>query len=272
LISVGGSILESRWYTVDGGITNHTFAGTAGNITQVAWDALAEGNVNLIVYLNDTIGNIVSDEVIIIKDTTAPSIQIITPIVSGVYGNSAPLFVVEISDNYIVDSMWYSFNNESTNYMFTTNGTITQAAWNPFLSGSVNIIFYAVDSVGNLNSKEILLQKDVINPVITILEPEMNGIFGRFAPAFQISVDDINLDEVWYTLNGLNDIAVPLFTGALSQTVWESLPDGPITLTFSANDTAGNIGLRNVIIYKDLGEPSPPDQPDIMLIFIIIGV
>ena len=224
-------------------------------------------------YLNDTIGNVVFDEISFTKDTIEPSISIISPVMGGVFGSNSPSFVVELSDNHIVDAMWYSLGvgNDTTYFMFTNNGTINQIAWNAFSNGSVNIIFYVNDSAGNMNSNEVFVRKDIIAPVITILIPEINEIFGRFAPAFQILIDDINLDQVWYSLNGLNNIAVTQFTGALSQTIWESLPEGPINLIFSANDTGGNIASRNVIIYKDLGV-SGPDQPDMTWVFIMIGI
>lgn len=99
--------------------------------------------------------------------------------------------------------------------------------------------------------------EDTIAPIITIISPNPNDEFGTTAPAYEISINEPHLDQIWYTLNdGVTAIKNILLTDSIDQSVWDSLPLGSVTLTFYANDTSGNIGIKSVGIVKlSSGEP-----------------
>ena len=60
--------------------------------------------------------------------------------------------------------------------------------------------------------------------------------------------------------------------GFINLTLWESLPEGLITISFYAKDKAGNIGINQVIIIKDL----PDEEPEPVIfgydVFIMICI
>jgi len=58
--------VDTMWYTLDGGETNYTFI-TNGTINQAAWDILPEGLVTLGFHANDTLGNLGTSVVTVIK-------------------------------------------------------------------------------------------------------------------------------------------------------------------------------------------------------------
>ena len=270
-ISVNGSNLESKWYTLDEGFTNFTFTGLNGYIDQTAWEALPNGIVTIKFYLNDTLGNLGFDEVSVVKDTLVPNMLIVSPSSNTLFADSAPDFIIEINDNYMIGSSWYTIDNGATNFTFSTNGTINQNAWDVMGNGTVLIRFYSNDTAGNLNYLEILVRKDIIAPIITIMEPSINQIFGKFAPSFQITLIDLNLDFLWYSINdGDEKFFLTQYTGTIDQDLWNNLPEGALTLRFGANDTVGNVAYREVIIYKDL--PEEPSGFDPMWLFTIIGL
>jgi parallel beta-helix repeat protein len=83
--------IDSQWYTVDNGITNHTFtlsnfdtgndsygeyiaAYGIGVIDQEVWNRLGNGNIAIRFYANDTLGHIAYSEVIVIKNFSPPVI------------------------------------------------------------------------------------------------------------------------------------------------------------------------------------------------------
>jgi len=76
------------WYTIDGGLINITFISN-GTIDQGNWSSLLDGVITLTFYANDTVGHIKSKSVIIIKDTTEPTINIILPILNHPYNEIA---------------------------------------------------------------------------------------------------------------------------------------------------------------------------------------
>jgi len=255
-ISITDSDLDSRWYTVDEGLTNTTFTGLTGTINQVEWDKLLDGPVNLTFYANDTAGNIASADVKINKDASDPQIVINTPLSSEVFGSLAPNFDISIVEPNL-ESTWYTIDDGITNITFIgLTGTINQAEWDKLFSSSVNLTFYANDSVGNIGSSGVLIYKDINIPQITINAPLANEFYGSIAPNFNISIIESNLHSRWYTLDGgLTNITFIELTGPINQSAWNNLEEGAITITFYANDTTGNIGHADVTIYKDSIHP-----------------
>ncbi|KKK48580.1 hypothetical protein LCGC14_3143690, partial [marine sediment metagenome] len=214
-ISIDELNLDKTWYSLNGG-NNITFTGLTGTINQALWDALFEGNVIIRFYANDTLGRIGFVEVTVRKDVTAPTINIISPTLNELFGTYAPSFNVEIYDANL-DSMWYTLDNGLTNTIFTTNETISQSAWDVLPNGNVIIRFYANDSVGNIEFADVTIRKDVNAPIIAINNPQNSDVIGATAPNFDISIDELNLDKTWYSLNGGNNITFTGLIGTINQ-------------------------------------------------------
>ena len=91
--------------------------------------------------------------------------------------------------------------------------------------------------------------------MITINSPSDDDVFGTSAPSFNVRITDYSLNTSWYTLDGgLNNYT---FTdnGTINPTAWAALLDGPVTITFYANDILGRFGSAEVIIEKDATGP-----------------
>jgi len=93
-------------------------------------------------------------------------------------------------------------------------------------------------------------------PRILINLPINNSRYPNESPEFNIEVNEIYLDTMWYIVdNGLNNITFDS-NGTIDQsswnTIWGSLDDGEqIELSFYANDTFGHIGKNSTILLKD---------------------
>ncbi|MBD3202398.1 MAG: hypothetical protein GF316_20465 [Candidatus Lokiarchaeota archaeon] len=235
---------------------------------------MEDGLICIIFYANDSCGHISKEKITLIKDSITPDLTIISPHDQDLFGINPPEFIVKIADPHR-DFMWYSFDGGITNIFFEENTTFTLSEWEKY-SESVNITFYANDSVGNIISKEITLLKDIESPEITINDPVFNQLFGKYAPGYDINVVDDNLDKFWYYLaeSGSN-ISIESLTGTIDQTIWNSLPNGHITLRFYANDSLGNTGYSEVIIVKDYTPENPQSSIpgfNVILIIPIIGI
>ena len=66
-ISIAEPNLESIWYTIDGGLNNYTITQLSGTINQTAWDASPYGDITIIFYAKDFMGNIGYGEVVVKK-------------------------------------------------------------------------------------------------------------------------------------------------------------------------------------------------------------
>ncbi|MFX1600993.1 MAG: NosD domain-containing protein, partial [Promethearchaeota archaeon] len=200
-------------------------------------------------------GDAGSTDYLPIAEDGAPRISIDSPSNGDIFDINAPSFNVTVTDMYVV-SIWYTFDGGLTNYTITgLTGTLNQTAWEALSEGNITIRFYANDIAGNIDSSVVIVYKDIRSPVISIIFPLTDGVFGLIAPNYNISIDEPNLDTIWYTLDGgITNYTITGLTGTLNQTAWEALSEGTITIRFYANDTAGKIGFKDLEIIKEIPE------------------
>jgi len=100
----------------------------------------------------------------------------------------------------------------------------------------------------------VIIYKDTGNPTVSITSPTGGEYFNATAPDYVVEISDSGspIDTMWYTINGGANIEFTV-NGTIDQNNWTALADGPVTLTFYANDSAGNLNSDTVIIYKDTG-------------------
>ncbi len=97
---------------------------------------------------------------------------------------------------------------------------------------------------------------DVYAPEIEITAPTLYTTFAQTAPNFTVSIEDFPLpksgqvDKMWYNINNGKNITFTA-NGRINQTLWNALSDGDVTITFYANDTAGNLASESVTVKKD---------------------
>ena len=236
----------------DDGNNNEWNSSSIGNY----WDNYTEMGSGAVDANNDGIGDIPYNvsgsakekDLLPIFDILHPFINITAPQEGKLYGKIAPSFSVFICDPNL-DKMWYSLNG-GKNITFTKNETIDQTKWNKLNDGVVSIIFYANDLIGNTSSSQVSVIKDTQEPSISINYPFGGEIFYTLSPMFNVFINDTNLETMWYSLNSGQKI---IFTvnGTINQGNWTLLKDGPVIITFYANDTAGNISWTSIIVYKD---------------------
>ena len=95
-------------------------------------------------------------------------------------------------------------------------------------------------------------------PIITIISPDMNDVFGKDAPTFEILIDELNLVSTWYTIDGgLTNITFSGVIGTIDENAWENALEGEITITFYAQNTGGYVGNKNVVITKNIPTKTP---------------
>jgi parallel beta-helix repeat protein len=257
-ITINELNLDIIWYTLDGGGTNYTITSLTGIFTQTAWSALSEGSVTIRFYAKDSAGNVGSAAVTVEKDISAPVITLFLPLAESIFGLDAPNYNISI-DEFNLDTIWYTLDGGGTNYTITgLTGTFNQLAWGALSEGSVIIRFYANDSAGNAGSAAVSVKKDISAPVITIIFPLPDSVFGLIAPNYNISIDELNLDTIWYTLDGgIKNYTITSLIGTFNQTAWEVLTEGTFTIRFYANDTAGNTDFIDVEVIIEIPENLP---------------
>ncbi|MFW9829017.1 MAG: DUF2341 domain-containing protein, partial [Candidatus Thorarchaeota archaeon] len=255
-LSITEANLDEIWYTLDGGTTNYT-GGSSGTIDSTAWSNADQGPITIIFYVNDSAGNWNSSNVVINRDTINPSIDNIDSPFWGVWFNNVPpdysLSITEAN----LDEIWYTLDGGTTNYTGGSSGTIDSTAWSNADQGPITIIFYVNDSAGNWNSSNVVINRDTINPSIDNINSPLPGTwFNNAPPDYSLSITEANLDQIWYTLNGGTTNYTGGSSGTIDSTAWSNAGQGPITIIFYVNDSAGNWNSSNVVINRDTIKPS----------------
>jgi parallel beta-helix repeat protein len=152
--------LDKMWYSLNNlynftFISNNTF--DAGN-----WTALTDGTINVTFYANDTYGLINLTQVLITKDSEKPSITVISPIEGEAFTITPPNIQIQVTDVHL-ESIWYSING-GENMTYIGNGQLSKDLWDDLPVGTITIIFYANDSVGNQESMMIRIKKEDPQP------------------------------------------------------------------------------------------------------------
>ncbi|MFX1281939.1 MAG: SBBP repeat-containing protein [Promethearchaeota archaeon] len=193
--------------------------------------------------------------------------------VNGVYGNSWGGLIIDSNDEIFIsglttthgpytggeDVILLSYDTSGNQNWYKTWGMpdneraiclLMDSQRNLFLAGWMNSL-----GAGGLDiflmKYENIIGPDLIAPVITINQPVFGTVFVDFSPLYSITIDETNLNSFWYSLdNGQTNYSLSELTGAIDQNVWDSIPDGHVTLTFYAQDEAGNVGQSSVLITK----------------------
>jgi len=247
--------LSNCWYSNDT-YSSNTSLGSGGvctNITTVTW---TEGNHNIIIWANDTFGNVNSSKVTFTIDSINPNIQITTPI-NGTNSTNVNLNVnFTRSDAHLSSCKWTN-NSGVTNYSITNCNNLTTITWNQGLN---NIKIYANDSAGNEDSSNVSFFIDSIAPSIIIFHPNWESFTTTNIP-FNFSITDsgVGLSTCWWK----NDTGVNMTIDCNTNFTFTQIA-GTHNVYLWANDTLGNTRL--------VSEPysiTSPGLPSINLIYPI---
>jgi len=253
--TIDSSGISLRWYNLENG--DNITCGTTGQISPFQWGYQENGTVSIKFYAMDSMGNENFSEVIVRKDIDPPSIIINNPILDQIFGETPPIFNVEITDTNGIDTMWYSLDGGDTNTIFTTNESINSAIWDAFGDGNINIRFYANNSIGSSGYSEVSVIKDIYSPSITINTPN-NYTYWNHAPILNISSYDISFDNLWIMFGSSNVSITSDVNFQLNSSIWNSLSQGLFQIFIYANDTFGHLNTKILNLYKDTIGPSAP--------------
>jgi hypothetical protein len=164
-VTVNDVNADKIWYSENSNIIFLTNS-TPQLLDQLIWNSIAEGAFTIELFANDTAGNLNNFYTLnLIKDISAPIVDIRHPLPNAPYGIDAPIISLTINDATL-NTTWYSIVGTNYTIEFTAiiginNITIDQDAWNSLSEGEVTIIFYANDSLGRESSDSITLEKDL---------------------------------------------------------------------------------------------------------------
>jgi hypothetical protein len=233
-------------YSKDSGVSNSTLQACGTNWTEIG---SIEGSNTWTVFINDTSGNVNQSNIIFIKDTVGPIIDVVYPTNTSYNTNISTLNYIYIEAN--LNYTWYSKDNGVSNSTLQTGG----ANWTGVgsIEGSNTWTVFINDTSGNVNQSNITFFKDTINPLITIAYPTNTTYNTNVTDLLYIYIE-ANLNYTWYSKdNGVSNST--LQTGG---TNWTDVgnSEGSNILTVFINDTAGNENQSSITFLMDTITPT----------------
>ncbi len=219
--------------TMSNDSTTHFFAYVTG---------LSQGQHNITFWCNDTTGNMNNSEIRYFRiDTTFPTMSLILP-GNTTYTSTSRTLNYTISETNI-DTCWYEYNST-----ITTLGGCTNTSFTALNNQQSTLTLWINDTAGNTNSSSVTFTVDTDAPDITIELP-LNQSYDQICVWANVSLDQ---NGAWcgYSLNETSNVTMTND----SKTHWYamvcSLNEEQYNITFSCNDTAGNMNTTNVRYFR----------------------
>jgi len=259
-IDLGGTASD------DVGITGVTWlnaaTGTSGTATgttswSIAGIVLNSGDNLITVRAWDGTGNNCTGNVLVIRDTSPPTVTITMPTSVATYSTNAVTINIggTASDNIGVTSV--TWVNAATAASGTASGTTSWSMTGIALSaGWNNITVTSLDAAGNTGTDKITVIRDNLPPTVTITSPA-NSPYIAISSSVALSGsawDNIGVDRVtWANDRGGSGVA----TGNTSWSMTSiALYEGWNNITVRARDNSSNSGTNKIVVIYDATSPN----------------
>lgn len=197
------------------------------------------------------------------------------------YWNKEPLISIKSTDPNL-NSTWYTCRDQIEYIQININESLRSDIWNSLPEGSFVMNFYANDSSGAILEKyENTLIKDITTPLMNVIDPYIYAKRSFIQPpTIRVNISDLNLYSYWYSLNNqpyrynFSVIEQPnnferICRVYIDESIWNDLPYGNVTITFYADDKAGNAVSKRLFIIKG-GESHIIDG--FLISFLLLGI
>ncbi len=200
--------LEDVWYSYNG--TNTTIDGAVSGVQNQTTITTTLDALELIVYVNDSGGNIANEVITFTLDNIAPTIEINSGNGTFDYGNleeNHPINFTVTDDN--LDSCWYEYNGTNSSDLDCSSGVLESINF-PLVQDLYNLTIYSNDTIGNVNSSLVEWDYNIFANEITYNENTLGGALERFSINMTYNTDFsgitalINYNNTNYTLSSSN--------------------------------------------------------------------
>ncbi len=250
--SVSDTNLAYCWYHNDTKEVNVSLADCGTNITTVTW---SEGEHNVTVWANDTVGNENSSIVFFMIDSVNPDINITYPTNASNHSNTGLNVNYSVSDTNLA-YCWYHNDTKEVNVSLANCGTnITGVTWS---EGSHNVTVWANDTLGNENSSTIFFTIDSTAPTINLTYPGNNSASSTSTVTFIYNVTDASsIDNCSLIINNIINQTNVSVTRNVNQTFVQTFANGNYNWSVNCTDSNNNIGTSLVYNLSILDSTSP---------------
>jgi hypothetical protein len=212
-------------------LDNHANVTIPGNSSLTSMN---DGIHSVVVYANDTVGNMGQSSLISFTvDTGPPNVTILSPENSTYAATSISL---DFTINETTSWIGYQLDTQA-NVTVTGNTTLSNLA-----ERNHKITVYANDTNGLMgHSATLHFTIDTVAPTVQVISPENKTYTSNSIP-LNITISE-NFQHAYYSLDGQANVTVS------GNTTLTSLPDGSHRIRVYVEDDAGNIGTSALVYF-----------------------
>ena len=238
-ITVTGTVTEDN-------IESLTVNGQSATITDQSFMATialaAEGNITLTALATDQAGNTGNSYVVIVRDTTSPTIAITEPIDGATLTIRTVTVSGTVSDTNLATVTVIGIPVSVSAGTFTTSIELPE--------GPSTISAQALDHAGNSSQAQVSVNVETAGPEVTITSPVNGAILGNAQVTVTGTAIDTDLDTV--TVNGQSAAVTGSdFTATITLST-----DGENQISVVAKDLVGNETTETINVTLDTTPPA----------------
>jgi hypothetical protein len=218
--------LANCWYY------NESINISLASCANTTFNQAAEGNHYLIVYSNDTAGNLASVRVNYSVDLVKPTVSVQSPVIGTIYNTTNAIDLnYTARDSRVRDSCWYILDAGAP--------VIISGCLNTTLTGLSNsnhsLSVYANDTAGNSNFTSLTFIINVTGMVVSIVSP-LNSTYWNTTAISVNATTNRPATKCNYTLDGGASITMTNTSSLNWNATVTSLSEGLHNITFNCTD------------------------------------
>ena len=223
--------------------------------------SLSDGDMTLALNIIDSFGNSGTEELILAKDTVAPTLSSLSGLNNNrVNSSNQGSYRVSGSCDDATATISFEIGSDSLGSV-ACDGTSFQRDLDlqSFMDGSVTVVLTIEDGFGNESSQELSLTKDIVGPTLSSLSGfNNNKINNLHHGAYRVSGSCDDASATISFSSGSDSLGSVACDGTSFQKDLDlqSLSDGSVTVVLSIEDSVGNESSQNLSLTKDTVSPT----------------
>lgn len=210
--------------------------------------APSDGNYTIAIQAQDYAGNYNWKNITIKIDTMGPEIEFVLPTAEEIFYTTNTTINITWTYHDLSDiDKFEAYLNSTLNHTTTSNSFLLNVS-----EGIHNLTIVGYDTLGNNNSKTMIIYVDKTAPLLEIVDPQnLDNRSKVFTVELNIS-DNYGIDHTIILVNGTH---VTTLYGADNITTLSITENGYYNITAITYDLAGNKNETHVIIFVDADSP-----------------
>ncbi|MCX6749007.1 MAG: hypothetical protein NT076_05380 [Candidatus Pacearchaeota archaeon] len=226
--------LQACKYSINGASNTST---TCNQPISSTWN---QGSNTIIIYTNDSLGNINYSQVSFFVDSISPSITITSPQSGATYGTNTSLELNYSASDTNLQACWWNIDNQANSSINCGQNTTFSTS-----SETHTITLFANDSLGNSASNQVSFEINIGAPTI-ILNSPVNAYLSNSLINFTFTTTDIDLDscELWGNWTGWHLNQSKTISSGIPNFFLLNLTEGNYQWNIKCNDNSSHSSMN----------------------------